>query len=86
MKYKGKLPTVASHLTAQQHQCALPRETHEAASQSSCLLLSCKNLQGQHYFRNNTEFKKRKKIKLANSFVKKKNKNVCKLNLAEDLF
>lgn len=52
MKYKGKLHTVASHFTAQQHQCALPQETQEGASQSSDLVLCCNNLQGQHYLGN----------------------------------
>lgn len=83
MKYKGKPHTVASRLTALQHQCALPQETQEAASQSSYLVLSCNNLQEQHYLGNKIKFKKRKKSSRQNPFKKKK---VCKLNQAEHLF
>lgn len=71
MKYKEKLHTVASHLMAQQQHCVLPRKTQEAASQSSCLVLSCNNLQGQPYPRNKIKLKKKKKINQANSFKKK---------------
>lgn len=73
MKYKEKLHTVASHLMAQQQHCVLPQKTQEAASQSSCLVLSCNNLQGQPYPRNKIKLKKKKKKSIRQTpFLKKK--------------
>lgn len=72
MKYKEKLHTVASHLMAQQQHCVLPRKTQEAASQSSCLVLSCNNLQGQPYPRNKIKLKKKKKNQSGKLLFKKK--------------